>query len=44
MPETLQARHGMDAATAVRAVNLEPGARLSAPLSPAADVANLRHS
>ena len=35
MPEPLQARHGMDAATGrPRGVNLEPGARLSAPLSP----------
>lgn len=35
MPEPLQARHGMDAVTGrPRGVNLEPGARLSAPLSP----------
>lgn len=35
MPEPLQARHGMDAATGrPRGVNLESGARLSAPLSP----------
>ena len=42
MPEPLQARHGMDAATGrPRGVNLEPGARLSAPLAAcSADVAN----
>jgi len=35
MPEPLQARHGMDAETGrPRGVNLEPGATLSAPLTP----------